>query len=342
MRSGKMTCISRFIGAALGVALMGIAGTSCERIYDDLEPCPHGVSLRFVYDYNMEFADAFPKKVDCLTVLVYDAKGTHVATHTVAGAELQDEHFRMNLDLEEGDYSFVAYGGMACERRSFDFGTLPRPGARLDELTVALDRDCLTDPDRKRLHDLYWGTLALRTADLYREGVVEMMKNTNNIRIVLQQQHGEPVDDKDFLFEIHDDNTLFSGVDNDLIAAGPVTYTPWITGQASTGVIIVGDKAETAEAVVAFAELSVSRLMTENSSKLLVKRRSDGKTIIDFPLNRYLLLLRSAHYDMDDQEFLDRQSEWTLFFFLDSGNAWIDSKIVVNDWVVRIDDIEFE
>ncbi len=242
-----MTCISRFIGAALGIALMGIAGTSCERIYDDLEPCPHGVSLRFVYDYNMEFADAFPKKVDCLTVLVYDAKGTHVATHTVAGAELQDEHFRMNLDLEEGDYSFVAYGGMACERRSFDFGTLPRPGARLDELTVALDCDCLTNPDRKRLHDLYWGTLALRTADLYQEGVVKMMKNTNNIRIVLQQQHGEPVDDKDFLFEIHDDNTLFSGVDNDLIAAGPVTYTPWITGQASTGVIIVGDKAETAE-----------------------------------------------------------------------------------------------
>ena len=28
---------------------------SCERIYEDLEPCQHGVSLRFVYDYNMEY-----------------------------------------------------------------------------------------------------------------------------------------------------------------------------------------------------------------------------------------------------------------------------------------------
>ena len=335
-----MTCISRFIGAALGAALMSVAGTSCERIYDDLDPCSHGVSLRFVYDYNMEYADAFPKKVDCLTVFVYDGEGNHVATHTVVGSELQDEHFRMKLDLEEGDYTFVAYGGMACERHSFDFAPQPQPGARLDDLTVALDRDCLTNPDRKKLHDLYWGTLALRTADLYQEGVVKLMKNTNNIRIVLQQQHGEPVDDKDFTFEIQDDNTLFRGSDNDLIGAGVVTYTPWITGQASTGVVIVGDKTEAGDAVVAFAELSVSRLMTKNSSKLLVKRRSDGKTIIDFPLNRYLLLLRSEHYDMRDQEYLDRESDWTLFFFLDSGNAWIDSRIVVNDWVVRINDIE--
>lgn len=27
--------------------------SSCGHIYEDLEPCPHGVSLRFVYDYNM-------------------------------------------------------------------------------------------------------------------------------------------------------------------------------------------------------------------------------------------------------------------------------------------------
>ena len=42
--------------------LMLVSLSSCEKIYDDLEACPHGVSLRFVYDYNMAYANAFPKR----------------------------------------------------------------------------------------------------------------------------------------------------------------------------------------------------------------------------------------------------------------------------------------
>lgn len=34
--------------------------SSCHGIYNDLEPCSQGVRLRFVYDYNMEYANAFP------------------------------------------------------------------------------------------------------------------------------------------------------------------------------------------------------------------------------------------------------------------------------------------
>lgn len=73
--------ISRLIGAVLA-ALMTASFSSCESIYEDLEACPHGVSLRFVYDYNMEFANAFPSKVDCLTLLVYDSEGNYVTTIT--------------------------------------------------------------------------------------------------------------------------------------------------------------------------------------------------------------------------------------------------------------------
>ena len=77
--------------------------SSCESIYEDLAPCSHGVSLRFVYDYNMEYANAFPKKVDCLTLLIYDSGGNYVGMRTVTGPELQDETYRMQLDLEPGD-----------------------------------------------------------------------------------------------------------------------------------------------------------------------------------------------------------------------------------------------
>ena len=306
---------------------------SCETIYEDLDPCPHGVSLRFIYDYNMEYANAFPKKVDCLTLLIYDDKGNYVDTRTVTGPELGDEAYRMRLDLASGNYRFVAYGGMACDKSSFSFVQTPAAGTKRGDLRAALDEDCLTVPARKNLHGMYWGELSMATADMYGEGVVEMMKNTNNIRIVLQQMNGDPVDDKDFEFRITDDNTLF-GADNDLISNGTVTYTPWAQGQASTGVTD-----DEREVVVAYAEMSTSRLMTKNSPKLIVTRKEDGANVIDIPLIRYLLLLKSDLYaQMPSQEFLDRESEWSLIFFLDKSGAWIRTYIKINDWTVRIND----
>lgn len=64
--------VNTFICAWLFSALV-----SCDNIiYDRLEPCPNGVRLRFVYDYNMEFANSFHKKVDCVTL--YEIGRAHV------------------------------------------------------------------------------------------------------------------------------------------------------------------------------------------------------------------------------------------------------------------------
>lgn len=335
MRSVKRNIISRLIGAACGVALTTAALPSCETIYEDLDPCPHGVSLRFIYDYNMEYANAFPKKVDCLTLLIYDDKGNYVDTRTVTGPELGDEAYRMRLDLASGNYRFVAYGGMACDKSSFSFVQTPAAGTKHGDLRAALDEDCLTVPARKNLHGMYWGELSMATADMYGEGVVEMMKNTNNIRIVLQQINGKPVDGRDFEFEITDDNTLFDA-DNDLIANGEAAYTPWAVGQATTGVLDNGQ-----EVKVGYAELSTSRLMTRNSPRLTIRRKDDGAAIVEIPLIRYLLLCKSEYYaEMGSQEFLDRESEWSWIFFLGEDNLWLRTFIKINDWTVRINDSE--
>ena len=93
---------SRLASTIFGIVLAALSLSSCESIYEDLAPCSHGVSLRFVYDYNMEYANAFPKKVDCLTLLIYDSGGNYVGMRTVTGPELQDETYRMQLDLEPG------------------------------------------------------------------------------------------------------------------------------------------------------------------------------------------------------------------------------------------------
>lgn len=340
MQSRKRNIISQFVSVVLGAMLATVALSSCERIFEDLDPCPHGVSLRFVYDYNMEFANAFPSQVDCLTLYIYDDKDNYVDTKIVTGAELQDEDYRMTLDLEKGNYHFVAYGGLACDKSSFSLLQAPAAGSKRTDLRAAMDADCLTVPERRNLHDMFWGQLTLATADLYSEGTVKMMKNTNSIRIVLQHVDGTLVKADDFDFEIIDDNTLFN-YDNDLLPNSDVTYIPWAKGQAQTGVSIVGpDQVVPQPVEVAYAELSTSRLMTKNSPRLLVKRHEDGETVIDFPLNNYLLLMRSDRYSkMGDQEYLDRESRWTLYFFLQAG-LWLQTRIVVNDWVVRINDIE--
>ena len=86
--------------------------SSCHGIYNDLEPCSQGVRLRFVYDYNMEYANAFHSQVDCLVLLVYDEQGNYLVTYIGTGDELKDENYRMTLDLEKGSYHFIAYGGL--------------------------------------------------------------------------------------------------------------------------------------------------------------------------------------------------------------------------------------
>ncbi len=341
MRSSKRNMISRLMSAMFCIASISLAFSSCERIYDDLEPCPHGISLRFVYDYNMLYANAFPSSVDCLTLYIYDEKGNFVDTKIVTGPELQDENYRMILDLEEGTYRFVAYGGLACGEKSFSVLQVPSAGSMHPDLRVGMDihRASAPVPAERRLHDMFWGELTLATAELYNEGTVKMMKNTNNIRIVLQQLNGKPVHVDDFEFTVTDDNTLF-GCDNDLIANGMITYLPWASGETVAGILGDGEN-EGEPVVVAYSEFSTSRLMTKNSPKLVIKLKKDGKEIVNIPLNDYLLLLKSELYaKMKPQEFLDRESVWSIVFFLGSDMSWIKTHIKINDWIVRINNAE--
>ena len=314
-------------------AMLAVAAllSSCHGIYNDLEPCTRGVRLRFVYDYNMEYANAFHSQVDCLALLVYDEQ----ATYTGAGDELKDENYRMTLDLEKGSYHFVAYGGLTCPQTSFSFKMVAGTGSTMQDLRVEMhNAGRISETD---LHPLFYGSLDINVDnDTYEEATVYLMKNTNNIRVVLQQMNGGEVNDKDFTFRITDDNTLFAS-DNSLISNSGQVYAPWAQGQRTVGVTEEGDKKVT----VAYAELSTSRLVAGNHPRLTITRNSDGAQVLSIPLNEYLLLLKSDHFDkMGDQEFLDRESNWSLIFFLDDNHTWIRTHIVVNDWIVRINDTE--
>lgn len=334
----------KFLGLSACIASISCL-SSCNYIFENLEECQKRVALRFVFEYNMEFANSFPSQSHCLTLLVYNADGSWVNTFVETGEVLADENYRMTLDLEPGNYHCIAYGGLACEEKSFTHMLDPQSTDYRD-LLVKLDRTLVESdiPVKRRLHDFFYGSVDFtieKRSSQYVEYKVEMMKNTNAIRVMLQHIDGSPVDVDDFTFEITDDNTAF-GHDNDVIADGGVKYTPWSKGQQTVGEDANGNFGVT----VAYAELSTSRLMKRNNIALTIKKtqqamaRDDASAddiVAQLPLQDYLPLLKSDYFDtMNDQEFLDRQSVFPLYFFLDKNDKWVYVTISVGDWTVRI------
>jgi len=80
--------------------------------------------------------------------------------------------------------------------------------------------------------------------------------------------------------------------------------------------------------------LTVGRLVVENNPVLTITN-DKGEKVLSIPLIDYALLVK-GHYnrDMDNQEYLDRQDEYNMTFFLDENNRWMDAYIFINSWKV--------
>lgn len=331
--------ISRLSGllTLLTIAL-SVLCLSCERIHEKLDTCPTGVRLRFVYDYNMEFANAFPSQVDCLTLLVYDSDGNFIRKSTASKPETENEDWRMDMQLSPGRYILLAYGGMECQDASFNFVTSPSQSS-LENLNVELNSNLLTSPLGKPLHHLFYGRKELIVPEPgsgtgFVEETVYMVKDTNDIRIILANANGTPVNESDFTFSLTSDNTLLNYL-NDVVPVGNTVFHPWTVGNVNIGVL-----PDSEEATVAFAEISTSRLIYGNYYHLLVTNVNSEEPVLSLPLLKILLLLKSERFDyMGEQEFLDRNSRWNLTFFLAGDGTWLRTQIVINDWVVRINNI---
>ena len=310
--------------------------TSCD-IYEGLDPCPRGVNLRFVFDYNMEYANAFPSKVDCYTLFIYDEQGNFLKSYSEEGDKLKDENYRLQIDLPHGKYHFVTYGGMTCKKRSFSPVNDPTEGSKLSDLKVMMHHKDLTSD--QLLHDFFYGKLDVTVeGEMYRDHTIKLMRNTNNIRVLLQHLDGEPIPMDQFKAEITDDNTLFD-VENNLVSNGTITYFPWASGLTSSRDASRNVRDE--EIKAGFAEFSTSRLCVQNKNRLIIRQANTNEVVLNIPLNQYLLLLKSQRYEkMGSQEFLDRECDWSLIFFLDEGLKWINTQIIINGWTVRINDTD--
>ena len=165
---------------------------------------------------------------------------------------------------------------------------------------------------------------------------MSLVKDTNVVRIVLQQMSDGIVAEQ-FRYEITADNG-FLDWNNDVIADGMLTYEPWsvLTGTADVAPDYGTSSVTRADEVsVAVAEFTVNRMIDGQSPILTIYNVEDDTKVLSIPVADYALLVKGNYNaQMSNQEYLDRQDEYNMTFFLDENGDWLSASIIVNSWRV--------
>ncbi len=331
----------KHIIAIIAAVLMGLMGASCDKaIYDGPGDCQ--ISVRFRFDFNLKYADAFRNEVKSVAVYAFDQKGKFVAKASESGVALTQEGYVLEIpDLPTGIYDVVAWCGLE-DGDSFD---VPDPATK-EELVCRIKtqertKATVENYSNKNLGGLYYGIVEDRNLINLPPGsvntvVIPLVKNTNNIRVLLQSINSDiNLTPEQFDFAIYDINTEL-GWDDNIATPIPITYDPFNTKQGS---VILNDGTEVLTAAV--AEFSVGRLFTRTTDKtrLVITQRSNGQVVFDIPVVDYFLMVKGYYaHEMGDQEYLDRQDDYSIVIFLEHKEGpeeyYIAARIYINGWQI--------
>lgn len=340
-----MKRLARIPGLKIWTLLLLFAGSlaSCNVLTEEDQDC--ALYVRFKYDMNMNFADAFQNAVNSVTLYAFK-DGVLAYQRTEEGELLKQNGYRMRIDeipyREKHKYDYITWAGEP-DNESFTIPVLTVGKSTKEDLFCQLNRagNGVVSTDLEDLfHGMTNGQDYSRSASSAAgdEVVIPLTKNTNNIRIVLQHLSGKPVDVNKLNFTITDKNGLMN-YDNMLLGEDVITYKAWHKAQGSAG---IGEQQEgvITEVNLALADLTVARLMADEEP-ILVVTNDEEEMVIHIPLVDYALLYKRLRYeDMPDQEFLDRQDEYNMTFFLDENYRWINQFIYINSWKVVLQESE--
>ena len=340
-----MKRLARIPGLKIWTLLLLFAGSlaSCNVLTEEDQDC--ALYVRFKYDMNMNFADAFQNAVNSVTLYAFK-DGVLAYQRTEEGELLKQNGYRMRIDeipyREKHKYDYITWAGEP-DNESFTIPVLTVGKSTKEDLFCQLNRagnGVVSDDLEDLFHGMTNGQDYSRSASSAAgdEVVIPLTKNTNNIRIVLQHLSGKPVDVNKLNFTITDKNGKMN-YDNMLLGEDVITYKAWHKAQGSAG---IGEQQEgvITEVNLALADLTVARLMADEEP-ILVVTNDEEEMVIHIPLVDYALLYKRLRYeDMPDQEFLDRQDEYNMTFFLDENYRWINQFIYINSWKVVLQESE--
>ena len=330
-------------GSMLATLFVALSTSSCKEgfIYEGEGDCGTYYNIEFKYDYNMKFADAFAKEVNSLALFVFDQNDRLVRSIVEEDEEkLSAANYSMALELESGTYELVAWAGLMNEE-SFDLlATFEEGVTKREELQVALKNN--EGVVEKDLLPLFHGAMTLDYTSepgTYTE-TMSLVKDTNVVRVVLQQMSDGLVAEK-FRYEITADNGLLNH-NNEVIANGMLTYKPWSVTSGTADVAPgYGTNGVTRadEVSVAVAEFTISRMIDGHSPVLTIWNIEEDEPVLSIPIADYALLVKGNYNSsMSNQEYLDRQDEYNMTFFLDEDGDWLSASIIVNSWRVVLNE----
>ncbi len=342
----NINLIKRYSFGIVTALLLGSTLMSCSAILDEKEvDCSVNYSVKFKYDYNMKYADAFANEVKSVTLYAFDNEGKLVYQKTEEGDVLKQEGYAMDVDMNPGNYHLIAWAGLNDDD-SFSV-PLVSQGASIEDLKCRMDR-VYTKAEGEggiintKLSSLFHGQVTNQNfttrAAINQEIVVPLVKNTNTVKIILHQMDGVRIPAESLEFTISDNNGLMD-YDNSLMDDEQLTYYSY--HHESGNVLEASTKSgETTNISFATAELTVGRLVENQNAILTIKNTETGEIVLRIPVIKMFLLAKlQGQYDMDNQEYLDRQDEYKMTFFLDENMKWINSQIIINEWIVRFDDM---
>ena len=148
----KLKSLLRHI--AMWFVLIGsLIMTSCDSFNEDLLECR--LFVKFKYDYNMEFADAFHSQVDKVELYVFDKDGKFLFKQAEEGSTLGTGSYLMEVKLPVGQYQFMAWAGA---HDSYDITSLQAGVSSITDLKLQLKREETLIID-KELEPLWYGEI---------------------------------------------------------------------------------------------------------------------------------------------------------------------------------------
>lgn len=343
MSESQMIRKMRGFGFIIISAVMSFLMSSCGMI-DDPEPddCVLSYRVRFRYDRNMKFADAFAAEVEEVTLHLVGKDGKVVWRKTEKGDALAREGYAMDVDVAPGTYSLLAW----CSSKEPDSFTAGYDGTHTG-LQVHFGTEVKDDSSEhisREIDRLYHGFVADVEFPDVESGefvyVLPLTKDTNHFVITLQQLSGEPIDHNLVEFDITDDNAHLA-CDNEPIKGRPLTYHKWYSTTVKADISTRADNSVFAGAI---AELTTSRLLTDSDARLHIYRNDTGATIASIRLIDALLLVMGQENTrrLTKQQYLDYKDEYNLTFFLDENHRWLDGLLQIESWRVVYGDKELD
>lgn len=348
----------RNVAAKVFVALACLSAfPSCSDswLYEEEGDCSVYYRLKFRYDKNLKWADAFANEVSSVHLYAFDKSGVLVWQREDRIDPAEAENYSVPLDLPAGDYRLLAWCGLCNDGGREESFSVPEARAgetQIEELQCSLNRryDEAGAYSEAHLYRLFHGTLDV-SLPVNDDGgsydyTMSLTKDTNHIRVILQHLSGVDVNKDDFIFRIDDKNGLMA-YDNELLEDENINYRPWDVQNVEAGIGMDGNRAvSNVKGLV--ADFTVGRLIETHREKMILAiDTKDGKKVARIPVMDYALMGKEYYekeynYPMDKQEFLDRLDECVMTLFLDENNNWVSSVIQILSWRVVLSNVDID